>query len=72
MKIIKQGFVKLFYKRLNKASPFILLLENMYFILKCIVNLVSTLQLSIDLIAFNLKTPCLKAFSLTKVLCFIS
>jgi len=64
--------VKLFCKRPNKASLFILLLENVYFILKCTVNLVSTSQLGMDLIAFNSETPCLKAFGLTKVLCFIS
>jgi len=72
MKIIRQGFVKLFYKRPNKAFPFILLLENVYFILECIVNLVFMLQLGIDLIAFNSETPCLKAFGLTKVFCSIS
>jgi hypothetical protein len=63
--------VKLFCKRPNKASPFIILLENVYFILEYIVNLISTSQLGIDLIAFNLEILCLKAFSLTKVLCFI-
>ena len=72
MRIIGQGFVKLFYRRPNKASPFILLLENVYFILKCTVNLVFTLQLSMDLIVFDSEIPCLKAFSLLKVLCFIS
>jgi hypothetical protein len=72
MRIMGQGFVKLFCRRLNKASPFILLLENVYFIPECTVNLVFMLQLGIDSIAFDLETPCLKAFGLTKVLCFIS
>ena len=72
IRIIKQGSVKLFCKRLNKASPFILLLENVYFILEYTVNLVFTLQLGMDLITFNLEIPCLKAFGLLKVLCFIS
>ena len=30
------------------------------------------LQLGIDSIAFDSETPCLKAFGLTEVLCFIS
>jgi hypothetical protein len=72
MRIIGQGSVKLFCKRPNKASPFILLLENVYFIPECIVNLVSMSQLGIDSIAFNSETPCLKAFSSTEVLCSIS
>jgi hypothetical protein len=67
-----QGSVKLFCKRPNKASPFILLLENVYFIFECTVNLVFMSQLGIDSIAFDLETPCLKAFSLTEVLYSIS
>ena len=62
IRIIRQGSVKLFCRRPNKASPFILLLENVYFILECTVNLVSTSQLGMDLIAFDLEIPCLKAF----------
>jgi hypothetical protein len=72
MRIIGQGSVKLFCKRPNKASLFILLLENVYFIPKCSVNLISTSQLGIDSIAFDLEVPCLKAFRLSKVLCSIS
>jgi len=72
MRIMGQGFVKLFCRRPNKASLFILLLENVYFILECIVNLVSTSQLGMDSIVFDLETPCLKAFGSTKVLCSIS
>jgi len=72
MRIMGQGFVKLFCKRPNKASLFILLLENVYFILKCSVNLISMSQLGIDSIAFDLEVPCLKAFRLSEVLCSIS
>jgi hypothetical protein len=55
--------MKLFYRRPNKASPFILLLKNIYFISKCTINLVSTSQLGMDSIAFDSKVPYLKAFS---------
>ena len=72
IRIIRQGSVKLFCKRPNKASPFILLLENVYFIPECTINLVFTSQLGINSIAFNSKIPCLKAFGLSKVLCSIS
>jgi hypothetical protein len=72
IRIMCQGFVKLFCRRPNKASPFILLLENVYFIPECTVNLVSTSQLGMDSIAFDSETPCLKAFGLTKVFCSIS
>jgi hypothetical protein len=70
--IIGQGFVKLLCKQSNRASPFLLQLKDVYFILNCTVNLVSTFQLSTNLIAFDSEIPCLKAFSLTEALCSIS
>jgi hypothetical protein len=72
MRIIGQGSVKLSCKRPNRAFPFLLLLENVYFIPECTVNLVSTSQLSMDSIAFDSEVPCLKAFGSTEALCSIS
>jgi hypothetical protein len=72
MRIMGQGSVKLFCRRPNKASLFILLLENVYFIPECSVNLISTSQLGIDSIAFDSEVPCLKAFRSSEVLCSIS
>jgi hypothetical protein len=72
IRIIRQGSVKLSYKHPNRTFPFLLLLENVYFISECTVNLVSTSQLSIDSIVFNSEVPCLKAFSSTEALCSIS
>jgi hypothetical protein len=65
--------MKLLCKRSNGASPFLLQLKNVYFILDCTINLVSTFQLSLDSIAFDLEVPYLKAFGSTKeALCAIS
>jgi hypothetical protein len=47
-------------------------LEDVYFILECTVNLVSTTQLSTVLIAFDSEVPYLKAFGLIEVLCSIT
>jgi GAG-pre-integrase domain len=72
MSIISQGSVKLLCKQPNRASPFLLQLKDVYFILDCTVNLVSTFQLSTDSIAFDSEIPCLKAFGSTETLCSIS
>jgi hypothetical protein len=63
--IIGQGPITLLYKWSNGTSPYLLQLKNVYFILDCTVNLVSTFQLGLDSIAFNLEVPYLKAFGLT-------
>jgi hypothetical protein len=72
MSIMGQGSVKLSCKRPNRAFPFLLLLEDVYFIPECTVNLVSTSQLSMDSIAFDSEVPCLKAFGSTEALCSIT
>jgi len=72
MRIIGQGSVKLLCKQPNRVSPFLLQLDDVYFIPECTVNLVSTSQLSKDRIAFDSEVPCLKAFGLTEALCSIS
>jgi hypothetical protein len=78
MRIVGQGSMTLLCKqsnvckRPNRASPFQLQLEDVYFILECTVNLVSTTQLSTVSIAFDSEVPCLKAFSSTEVLCSIT
>jgi hypothetical protein len=78
MRIVGQGSVTLLCKqsnvckRPNRASPFRLQLEDVYFILECTVNLVSTTQLSTVSIAFDSEVPCLKAFGSTEVLCSIT
>ena len=72
MRIIGQGSVKLLCKQPNRVFPFQLQLDDVYFIPKCTVNLVSTSQLSRDRIAFDFEVPCLKAFSLIEALCSIS
>ena len=72
MRIVGQGSVKLLCKRPNRACPFLLLLENVYFIPECTVNLVSTFRLSVDSIAFDSETPCLKAFGSREILCLVT
>jgi hypothetical protein len=72
MSIIGQGSVKLLCKRPSRASPFLLQLENVYFIPNCTVNLVSTSQLGTDSIAFDSEVPCLKAFGLAEALCSVT
>ena len=72
MQILDKGLVKLFSKYPNGVSPFLLLLKNVYFILECTINLVSTFQLSIDSIIFDLEVLCLKLFGSTTILCSIT
>jgi hypothetical protein len=72
MRIVGQGSVTLLCKRPNGVSPFLLQLKNIYFILECTINLISTSQLSTNSIAFDSEVPCLKAFSSTETLCSIS
>jgi len=68
IRILGQGIVNFLCKCSNRKSPFILQLENVYFILECTVNLVSTFQLSLYIITFNLEILYLKAFSTTDIL----
>jgi hypothetical protein len=72
MRILGQGTVNLLCKCPNRKSPFILQLENVYFIPECTVNLVSTFQLSLHAIAFDSEIPCLKAFGTTDILCAVT
>src|SRR5438045_186808 len=72
MRIIRQVTGSLLFKRSNVASPFPLKLRDVYFILNCTVNLVSTFQLSTDSIAFDSEVPCLKAFGSMEALCVVT
>ena len=72
IRILGQGIVNFLCKCSNRKSPFILQLENVYFILEYTINLVLIFQLSLYIIIFNLEILCLKAFSIIDILCTVT